>query len=317
MIDARKALARRMMAGGSRSFWLAAKLLRRSVRDDAAVIYAFCRRADDAVDRCPPGAAAAAVLVLRSEVDLVYSARTPKEPILSAFQQVVRERRIPRRYADELLAGMAMDAAGAAYETVDELLLYCYRVAGTVGLMMCHVMGVRSERALRHAVHLGLAMQLTNICRDVAEDWSNGRRYLPWELLSRHGAAGSVEPGAELPRSWRQAMASSVRELLSLADRFYLSGDQGLAELPLRCSLAVRAARLIYSRIGRVIAARRFEIAAGRAVVSGSYKLGLLLRALALGLLSGWRRWGSPIRAPLGLVAPSAELWLSEAGGRR
>ena len=84
---------------------------------------------------------------------------------------------------------MAMDVADTRYRTFDDLFAYCYRVAGVVGLIMCHVMGVRDDRALVPAVHLGIGMQLTNVCRDVAEDWDRGRLYLPEELLARHGSA--------------------------------------------------------------------------------------------------------------------------------
>src|SRR5690606_24146896 len=103
------------------------------------------------------------------------------------FAAIMRERGIPRRYPAELLAGLAMDAAGHRYEDAADLRLYCFRVAGVVGLMMSHVMGLADERALADAARLGIAMQLTNICRDVREDWARGRLYLPRALLERAG----------------------------------------------------------------------------------------------------------------------------------
>ncbi len=122
--------------------------------------------------------------------------RSQADTTLDAFQQVVFERKIPIEYPSELLAGMAMDAEGVHYETLSDLLRYCYRVAGTVGLMMCHVLGVKDDRALIHAAHLGMAMQLTNVCRDVIEDWERG------QAVSAPGAAREPRR-AGLHRSWR------------------------------------------------------------------------------------------------------------------
>jgi phytoene synthase len=127
--------------------------------------------------------------------------------------------------------------------------------------MMAQVMGVTDARALRRAARLGIAMQLTNICRDVAEDAGRDRVYLPAELLG-------------------DGPSAAVAELLRRADRFYRSGDRGLAALPARCAAAIRAARLIYADIGRVIALRGFDVRAGRAVVSRPRKLWLAARAL-------------------------------------
>ena len=246
-----------MLARKSKSFALAARLLPHSVADDAAVVYAFCRRADDRVDESP--ATAEALQELRAEVDAIYAGIEPGEEQLAAFQEVAQRRRIPREYVNALLDGMEMDVRGARYASLSDLLLYCYRVAGTVGLMMCHVMGVRVPRALRHAAHLGIAMQLTNICRDVAEDAARGRVYLP----------ASLGPPPQ-----------AVRALLREADRYYASADAGICMLGWRCGLAVRTARQVYAAIGRRIAANGYDPQAGRAIVSGPRKLLLLLRSL-------------------------------------
>ena len=182
------------IAHHSKSFSLAAKILPPACRDDAAVVYSYCRRVDDAVDEVAAEAALPAIARLRQELATLYQAAaepaaTPiADPVLARFAAICESRRIPRHYPAELIAGMEMDAVGARYERLEDLLRYAYRVAGVVGLMMCHVMSLRGERALVHAAHLGIAMQLTNICRDVAEDWRRGRLYLPAELLARHGA---------------------------------------------------------------------------------------------------------------------------------
>jgi phytoene synthase len=255
----------------SKSFALAARLLPKGVADDAAAVYAFCRRADDLVDLSP--ASSETIRSLRRELDSIYRGEPQEDSSLAAFQEVALRRRIPQQYPNELLDGMEMDVSGARYKSLADLLVYCHRVAGTVGLMMCHVMGVRSPEALPRAAHLGLAMQLTNICRDVAEDAANGRHYLPKQL--------------------------SVKQLLDEAEKLYASADEGLPLLGFRCSLAVRTARLIYAEIGREIERRGYDVSQ-RAFVSGPRKLALVAKALSQTLLTRPPR--EPPCAPLAVL---------------
>jgi phytoene synthase len=275
--------SRAIIAHHSKSFALASKLLPPEGRDEASIVYAWCRRADDAVDLVPEREQARAVAALRYELDCLYAGEAPADPILAAFQDVIRRRSIPREYPEELLAGMEMDAVGTAYGSYATLLSYCYRVAGTVGLMMSHVMGVRHAEALRHAAHLGMGMQLTNICRDVGEDWGRGRLYLPQDLLAARGASDlRSHLGEPLPASARAPIADVTRELLRRAARLYRSGDAGIPFLAWRSALAVRTARLVYADIGRVILAQNADPFAPRAVVGKGRKLALVVRALFL-----------------------------------
>lgn len=286
----------RVLSAGSRSFSLAGRLLRPGTRAWAAAVYGWCRRADDLVDDAPPGTAPARVEQLFAELDGLYGVGGPVEAgswtgveelraelALRAFAQVARERRIPRQYPEELVRGMEMDLGGVVYETAADLELYCYRVASTVGLMMCHVMGIKDDRALEPAVHLGLALQMTNIGRDVLEDWGMGRLYLPQEwlgaagpdLLARLDARGAeavdglkgAGAAVELPRRWEGEIRGAVRRLLRLADRYYNSADRGLQDLPFTSAAAIRAARWIYREIGSVVWRRDFDVWQGRAVV--------------------------------------------------
>jgi 15-cis-phytoene synthase len=305
------AKSRRAIAEGSKSFSLASRLLPARVRDDAVVVYAYCRRADDLVDLAAPGAAAAALAELQAELDQVYGASCPPGGVLEAFQDVVRRRAIPRAYPQALLDGLAMDVQGARYETLAEVCVYAFRVAGAVGLMMCHVMGIREERALLHAAHLGIAMQLTNICRDVAEDWGRGRLYLPADRLAASGAP-EVPPrlGERLPERARAPVARVVEGLLAEAERYYASGDRGLWALSPRCRVAVRAARLIYAEIGAEIARRGYDPLAGRAVVPRRRKLMLAARAA----VSEARGVAEPARVPLRELAMAEALSDPEPG---
>lgn len=263
----------------SKSFALAALLLPKSARAPTHAVYAWCRRADDAIDQSP--AEPMAVLGrLRSELDHVYASASQSDAVLNGFAQTVRAHGICRLYPSELLSGMEMDATDTAYESWDQLLHYCYRVASTVGLMMCQVLGVRDGAALRHAAHLGLAMQLTNICRDVLEDWQRGRLYLPEELLGAHGLAGlRCDLGRPLPTSARPALARVMQETLQVADQYYRSADLGLPYLTKRCAFSVAVARWVYAEIGRELERNGYDVFAPRAVVSLPNKLRLCGKA--------------------------------------
>jgi len=319
MTDTSARAARRILARSSKSFAFAGRLLPAWCRQDATALYAWCRRCDDAVDGpAEVPSRAAAVERLRAELDRVYDPSgdilEAADPVLAGFRRVVRRRSIPRRYAEDLVAGMAMDVGRVRYQTFDDLLLYCYRVAGTVGLMMAHIMGVRSPAALRRAADLGIAMQLTNICRDVAEDQRRDRVYLPQAWLAAVRAHTGTDHEAR----------PVVAELLRRAEGFYRSGDDGMSALPLPCVVAIRAAGLIYAEIGRQIARRGFDVDAGRAVVSRARKAWLALRALAATLWShrtedddvsipGGRRERQPLPLPFELPIGSAAEWSAPA----
>jgi phytoene synthase len=304
-VDPRQ-VCRQILEANSKSFALASRLLPAGCRDDAAAVYAWCRRVDDAIDLCAPQEQPAALETLRSELSAVYAGAPQDQPVLQAFQQVVHARGIPRQYPAELLAGMEMDVLGHDYETMDALLLYCYRVAGVVGLMMSHVMGLTDAAALRRAAHLGMAMQLTNICRDVAEDWALERLYVPGTLLASGGAAWlppHLGTGVPLPEGARQPLAHATRSLLAEADRYYRSGELGVLALHWRCALAIRAARHVYAAIGTELARREHDVLRGRAVVSTARKLLHVARALGQTLLDVPRRLFTRAQ-PVPLPAP-------------
>jgi phytoene synthase len=271
---------RRILARHSKSFALAARLLPPAQRDALAAIYAWCREADDAVDLAAPFAQPHLVRNLTVELASIYAGAPQHRPSSACFQEVVRAYDIPMEHPADLLRGLAMDVAAVRYETLADLRRYAFRVAGTVGLMACRVFGVRDALTLVHAAHLGMAMQLTNVCRDVEEDWERGRLYVPLELLPPD-VAGELRAGGQrpLPPGARAALRAAVSVLLREADRYYRSADRGIRALDGRVRLAVRTARLIYAEIGDVIAARGYDVAP-RAVVPRRRKLTLVARAL-------------------------------------
>jgi 15-cis-phytoene synthase len=199
----------------------------------------------------------------------------------------------------ELIEGMAMDVRGTRYTTLKELLLYCYRVAGTVGLMMSPVMGLRDQKALRHAADLGIAMQLTNIARDITEDAAMGRIYLPLTCLQEAG----IHPEAIAAPEHREKLAVLTLRLLREAERYYRSGDAGLWYLSFRSACAVAAARHVYVKIGSLLLRKRPCAWDQRAYVTGPLRIWVVGRGL-LSLARTvpgrlWRPW-SP--APLRMV---------------
>jgi phytoene synthase len=158
-------------------------------RHAIVTVWDFCRAVDDAVDEAAPGdeSAGPRLAFWRNEVAAVFDGRTPASPQGRALQPLVSSMALPRQPFEDLVDGVAMDVGAPRYETFDHLRLYCYRVASTVGLMCLAIFGSRGSQAERYAVELGLALQLTNILRDVGVDLARGRLYLPVEDLRRFG----------------------------------------------------------------------------------------------------------------------------------
>lgn len=260
----------------SKSFFLSSLLLPARVRQASWALYAFCRRADDAVDENANGALAR-VESLRRRLAAVYAGGGGDDAIDRAFGAVVRRYGIDRALPEELLAGMEMDARGAVYENDDDLLRYCFRVASTVGLMMTRVMGASDDAAYLRAADLGVAMQLTNIARDVGEDARRGRVYLPRTLLAEVGLDGRTLASADVATA---PMRAAVERLLLRAAAHYRAADAGIPLLPRDCRLAIASSRRIYAAIGDAIAANGYDSITRRAYVTLGGKLRLVAGAL-------------------------------------
>ncbi len=268
------AACRAMLRKGSKSFAAASLLLPARVRRPAAALYAFCRMADDAIDEADdPGA----VDALRRRLDLAYAGAPFDSPVDRAFARVAAEQEMPRELMDALIEGFAWDAEGRRYATIGELCAYGARVAATVGAMMTVLMGPRDPHTLARACDLGVAMQLTNIARDVGEDARNGRLYLPSAWLED----ARVDAHAFLREPvFDEKVGSVIERLLRYASGLYTRSDVGIAMLPPDCRAAIRAAHLIYADIGREITRAGFDSVSRRAVVSTRRKLWLVLRSL-------------------------------------
>lgn len=264
-----------LMRTGSRSFFAASRLLPPRVRPASIALYAFCRVADDIVDEGGLSLDESRAL-LSGRLDAIYAGRPGPAVEDRALAAVVHQHGLPRPWLDALLDGFAWDATGRTYETLEEVHDYGARVAGSVGAMMCWLMGVRSPQALARACEMGVAMQLTNIARDVGEDARNGRLYLPRQWLREAG----IEPQAWLTAPvGSAALQSVVVRLLDEADRLYRQATLGVALLPRDCRAAILAARLIYADIGSQMRRQAIDPMTRRSVVPTARKL--MLAALA------------------------------------
>ncbi len=270
------AACRELIRGGSRSFYAASLLLPDGVREAAYALYGFCRLSDDAVD--VEGGQAAAVLRLRERLDGIYAGAPSREAIDRALTDTVLRFRIPRLAMDALLEGLEWDVEGKTYETLSDTCAYAARVAGSVGAMMAALMGARTADMVSRACDLGVAMQLTNIARDVGEDARAGRLYLPRAWLREAG----VDPDEWLAApSFGPAVATVVARLLQYADILYARADGGVANLDPAYRSAIFAARYLYAEIGARIAQNGYDSISRRARVPPWRKAQLVARSVA------------------------------------
>jgi phytoene synthase len=264
-----------MIRTGSRSFYLASLLLPEDVRAAAYALYGFCRLSDDAVD--VEGGQADAVQRLRRRLDRIYAGDPSPEPVDRALTDAVLDFAIPRVLMDSLLEGLEWDVSGRTYETLSDVYAYAARVAGSVGAMMAALMGARSPALVARACDLGVAMQLTNIARDVGEDARNGRLYLPRAWMRDAG----VDPDVWLREPvYRPEIGALVARLLGHADQLYRRADTGIANLDPRFRPAIFAARRLYAEIGVQLEARGLDSVSQRATVSLSRKSWLVTKAI-------------------------------------
>ncbi|MGA0815988.1 MAG: phytoene/squalene synthase family protein [Burkholderiaceae bacterium] len=287
-----------LMRQGSKSFYAASRLLPLDVRRPVLALYAFCRVTDDEVDGSDQ--MATVMQDLRQRLQAIYRGQPRSLLADEVFAQVVDHYQLPLALPAALLEGFEWDAEGRIYETVDELCDYGARVAGSVGAMMALIMGVREPWAMARACELGVAMQLTNIARDVGEDAAMGRCYLPRQWLREEGI--DAERWLRHP-THSPGMARVVARLLDHAEALYQRAEQGISALPRSCRPAILSARTIYADIGQCIRRQGFNSVDHRAMVSRSRKLYRVLQSSSSFLLApAWRRGHRPIEAVKFLV---------------
>jgi 15-cis-phytoene synthase len=270
-------------AQGSKSFYFATRFFTPDLAAAAHAVYWFCRYTDDLVDECANTEEGRRRLEEWALL-LTEAARsnTTDHPVLSVFLDTVRRYEIPLEYPFELIEGMRMDLNQTRYETFEDLRIFCYRVASVVGLMMCRVIGFESpahrEKATPYAIDLGIALQLTNILRDIGEDLDRNRLYLPREDLRRFGYSEEDL----LARRHTPAFTELMRFQAARARAFYESGNAGIPLLHRRGRFAVKVASDVYCEILSRMEASNFDVFDNRTVVPAARKYWLTARNVAL-----------------------------------
>ena len=237
---------------------------------EAAKLYAFCRLLDDMADGDIEDGPERLVKIRAALID----GNTNADPALKSFAPLMEDQEFPLPVLIALIDGLLDDQRKEVIIADEaELLRYAYRVAGTVGLLMCHVLDCHDPDAKAHAIDLGIAMQLTNIARDVLEDAEMGRRYLPTTWTGDISPQQIVACATDPESSEAQIITQSVQRLLKMAERFYISGAKGFSSLHWRAHMSIAIAAKVYRQIGVQLANRGFVWYEGRQVTSRSTKL--------------------------------------------
>jgi len=253
----------------SKSFFLASGLLPEEKRSAVRALYAFCRTVDDIVDEVE--------LKKDRDFELGYwrnvvknASASTDDLIASAWADTLTRYHIPRHYALQLIDGVARDISQSRYQTFDDLATYCYGVASTVGLMSMYIIGFKNNNAVPYAIKLGVALQMTNILRDVGEDYRNGRLYLPREELIRYGIREEDIATGRVTENWRQFMRFQIERTRQL----YGESWEGVRLLDREGQLAIGAASIFYQGILDDIEKHDYDVFSRRASLSALGKIG-------------------------------------------
>lgn len=267
-------VAHQILLNKGKSFYWASHFLGKEDRHRATRLYGFCRYLDDMVDE--EGQVEIAKLNIIEAQQAILLGSTD-HPMLSSGIDLIKQCHIPQEVVFDLIAGIESDTELVRIANESELLRYCYQVAGTVGLMMCHALNIQDPNAKPYAISLGIAMQLTNICRDIKADASVNRRYIPANLIGSIEISDLLSPKEEQARVLRL----TVSNLLKLADTYYQTGEKGLSYLPLRARISIFIAVRIYHDIGNQLQSEDCEYWHRRMVVSIPRKLAITFLTIA------------------------------------
>jgi len=266
----------------AKSFYFAAKFLPKPKRRAVYPIYAFCRHVDDEIDEIGDGGESEAIRAVekwKHKLKQVYACEKQsaegsdnnqdQNSVFTAWSDLLKTYKIPQNLPLELMQGVLMDTHIKRYKTFDELYVYCYRVASTVGLMSSEILGYSDKSALRYAEAMGIAMQLTNILRDVKEDAAMGRIYLPQEDLKRFNVSEKQIFAGEMNENFVEMMKFQITR----ARDFYRNGEKGIALLEKDSRFTVLLAARIYSRILDEIERQNYDVFSRRASTTFSQKI--------------------------------------------
>lgn len=259
--------AEKITAQHSRSFYLASALLPEEKRSAVRALYAFCRTVDDIVDESADAERDSQLDYWRIMVESGSFAENDR--VAAAWADTLTRYHIPRHYALQLIDGVARDLSQTRYQTFDDLATYCYGVASTVGLMSMYIVGFEDGNAVPYAIKLGVALQMTNILRDVGEDYQNGRLYLPREELVYYGIHETDIARGRITENWRQFMKFQVERTRQL----YSESHAGVKMLEKEGQLAIAAASVFYQGILDEIEKDDYDVFSRRASLGAWGKL--------------------------------------------
>jgi 15-cis-phytoene synthase len=255
----------------AKTFYFASRFMPGEKMRAAYVIYALCRLSDDSVDEQQPNH----LSQIRQNIEASYGHTELEDPLLYAFREIVNQYGIPKEYFIELLKGMEMDLVKNHYDNFAELHQYCLRAAGAVGLIMLKLFGVKDLRAQERAIDLSIAMQLTNMIRDIKEDFLRGRIYLPRDEMTRYGISTDDLAAARMNNNLKRLLEFQA----SRAKQYYADSQAGIKLIPgIRCRLTVQAMKEMYAGILDAIENNHYDVFNKRAYLSAAGKIFVILR---------------------------------------
>ena len=264
------------LAKNGESFHWAKRFLGQKMGNDAAQLYAFCRLLDDMADGDIDNGPERLLQIKKS----FLNQETQPDPILESFRPLMEEHDFPKDVIVALIDGLLSDQADTVeFEDEAELIRYAYRVAGTVGILMCKVLSCKDPVAHAHAIDLGIGMQLTNIARDVLEDAQLGRRYIPATWVNGMTPEQIIQASKSPNSQEAKTVTDAVQRLIDLAEIFYSSGNTGLKYLHWRAHLSISIAAKVYRQIGIQLEKKGCPWHSGREVTSKRTKILCSLRA--------------------------------------
>jgi phytoene synthase len=254
----------------AKTFYFSSKFLPQDKQFAAYSIYAICRKSDDSVDNQGSSLNSAQIDRIKNQIESVYNKDELNDDILIAFQNTVETYAIPKQYFDELIEGMYMDLQKNRYGNFEELYSYCYKVAGVVGLIMLKIFGYEDKKVEQHAIDLGIAMQLTNILRDIKEDLDKGRIYLPKNEMERFRVTESQIAGQGTGRNFIELLKFQIER----ARTYYAQSMKGIKMIESPNSrFVICTMKEIYSGILSVIERNSYDVFSKRAHVNTMGKL--------------------------------------------
>ena len=239
----------------AKTFYFASLFFSTEKRNDIKVLYLFCRFIDDLGDNTKLSKKVSKIKLKKIKKELLT--KKTKNKIIHNFINLMSKYNIDNKIPNDLIDGVLSDLSKVNIKDYNQLFYYSYKVAGTVGLMMCDIMGVKKHSLKSNAIYLGIAMQLTNISRDIKEDLERQRIYLPKTMRTYKGNNYSLILSNN---SLKKSFSNDLKKLLELADKMYLNAWEGINNLPMRFRVPIGLAASLYQQIGKKIEKCKFDI---------------------------------------------------------